>query len=98
MSATFFSQFLMITDISTLISIASLIIIFFVIKKLSKKLNFTKLMTTSTIIGILLGIGIQYMAKFPSDPSKVTWLIEVDKWYALFGYGFMDMLKMLVDL
>ena len=58
MSATFFSQFLMITNISIIISIAALIAIFFVIKKLSKKLDFTKLMITSTIIGVLLGVGI----------------------------------------
>lgn len=96
MSSTFFSQFLMITNVLTLISIVALIIIFSVLKKLSKKLDFTKLMISSTIIGVFLGVAIQYMAKFPSDPSKVIWLTEVDKWYGLFGYGFMDLLKMLV--
>ncbi|MEW9080784.1 cation:dicarboxylate symporter family transporter [Terrisporobacter glycolicus] len=96
MSSTFFSQFLMITNVLTLISIVALIIIFFVLKKLSKKLDFTKLMISSTIIGVFLGVAIQYMAKFPSDPSKVIWLTEVGKWYGLFGYGFMDLLKMLV--
>ncbi|WP_018592536.1 cation:dicarboxylate symporter family transporter [Terrisporobacter glycolicus] len=96
MSSTFFSQFLMITNVLTLISIVALIIIFSVLKKLSKKLDFTKLMISSTIIGVFLGVAIQYMAKFPSDPSKVIWLTEVGKWYGLFGYGFMDLLKMLV--
>src|SRR5699024_10566489 len=33
---------------------------------------------------------------FPEDPSSVTWLNEVSKWYGLFGNGFMDLLKMLV--
>ena len=36
------------------------------------------------------------MAGLPEDPSKITWLQEVSKWYSLFGSGFMDLLKMLV--
>lgn len=96
MSSTFFSQFIMITNVLTLISIIVLIGLFFLTNKLSKKLNFTKLMITSTIIGIVLGILIQFVAKFPNDPTNITWLNEVSKWYGLIGYGFMDLLKMLV--
>ena len=44
----------------------------------------------------MLGIIIQVVAGFPEEPSKVTWLNEVSKWYSLFGSGFMDLLKMLV--
>ena len=36
------------------------------------------------------------MAGFPKNPSEITWINEVTKWYGLFGYGFMDLLKMLV--
>ena len=96
MSSTFFSQFIMITNVLTWISIIVLIGLFFLTNKLSKKLNFTKLMITSTIIGIVLGILIQFVAKFPNDPTNITWLNEVSKWYGLIGYGFMDLLKMLV--
>lgn len=96
MSSTFFSQFIMITNVLTLISIVVLIGLFLLTNKLSKKLNFTKLMITSTIVGIVLGILIQFVAKFPNDPKNITWLNEVSKWYGLIGYGFMDLLKMLV--
>lgn len=96
MDTTFFSQFIMITNIFTIVSIIVLIGLFFITKKLSKKVNFTKLMIISTLLGIGLGVAIQWVAKFPKDPSTVTWLTEVDKWYGLIGYGFMDLLKMLV--
>ncbi|MBO3444597.1 cation:dicarboxylase symporter family transporter [Clostridium sp. CCUG 7971] len=96
MNSTFFSQFLMVTNVLTLVSIVILIGLFFITKKLSKKVNFTKLMIISTLLGIGLGVVIQCIARFPKDPSTITWLNEVNKWYGLIGYGFMDILKMLV--
>ncbi|GKZ03079.1 MULTISPECIES: cation:dicarboxylate symporter family transporter [Paraclostridium] len=96
MNYTFFSEFLMVTNWLTLLSVGILIGLFFIVKKLTKKLNFTKLMISSIAMGIGLGLIIQFIAGFPNDPTKVTWLTEVSKWYGLFGYGFMDLLKMLV--
>ncbi|MGL5314143.1 MAG: cation:dicarboxylate symporter family transporter [Peptostreptococcaceae bacterium] len=96
MDSTFLSQFMMITSFNTVLFIAVLVGFFFIINKIKKKLNFTKLMLVSTAIGIALGFVIQYVAKFPQDPTTVTWLSEVTKWYGLVGYGFMDLLKMLV--
>lgn len=96
MSGTFFSEFLMITNMLTVVMIIVLIGLFFVINKLSKKLKFTKLMIVSIFLGLGLGLIIQLIAKFPDDPSKITWLTEVSKWYGLVGDGFMDLLKMLV--
>ena len=46
--------------------------------------------------GLLLGLLIQLVAKFPSNPSEITWIREVSKWYGLIGNGFIDLLKMLV--
>ncbi len=96
MDSTFFSKFIMITDIKTVIFIIALIGLLFLTSKIKSKLNFTKLMIVSTLLGIGLGIIIQYVAKFPQDPSKIVWITEVSKWYGLIGYGFMDLLKMLV--
>ena len=96
MNYTFFSEFLMVTNWLTLLSVGILIGLFFIVKKLTKKLNFTKLMISSIAMGIGLGLIIQFIAGFPNDTTKVTWLTEVSKWYGLFGYGFMDLLKMLV--
>jgi hypothetical protein len=96
MESTFFSEFVMITNIKTVIFIIALIGLLLLTSKLKNKLNFTKLMIVSTLLGIGLGIIIQYVANFPNDPSKISWLTEVSKWYGLIGYGFMDLLKMLV--
>lgn len=96
MSSTFLSQFMMVTDIKTIAFIFVLVGLFFLTSKLNKKFKFTQLMIISTLAGTMLGVIIQFIAKFPSDPSQITWLNEVTKWYGLFGYGFMDLLKMLV--
>ena len=96
MSNTFLSQFLMITNIYSLLMLVILIVLFFIINKISKKIKFTKLMIISIFIGLGLGVLIQALANFPSDPNKVIWITEVSKWYSLFGDGFMDLLKMIV--
>ncbi|WP_455537935.1 cation:dicarboxylate symporter family transporter [Terrisporobacter sp.] len=96
MSSTFLSEFLLITNIKTVLMIAVLIGIFFVINRMSKKFKFNKLMIISIFIGLGLGIVVQAIAKFPSDPTSVTWINEVTTWYGLFGNGFMDLLKMIV--
>ena len=95
--SSFLSQFLMITDIKTIIFISLLIGTFFIIKFFeNKKIKFSTRTIYATIIGLILGSIIQLVAGLPKDPSSVTWLQEVSKWYSLFGSGFMDLLKMLV--
>ena len=96
MSNTFLSEFLLITNIHTVLMIFLLIGVFLIISKMSKKLKFNKLMITSIFIGLILGIFIQAVAKFPDDPTSITWINEVTSWYGLFGNGFMDLLKMIV--
>ena len=95
--SSFLSQFLMITDIKTVIFIAVLIGTFYIVKQFEKKkVKFSTRTIYATIIGLILGVIIQLVAGLPEDPSGVTWLQEVTKWYGLFGSGFMDLLKMLV--
>ena len=96
MSNTFLSEFLLITNIHTVLMIFLLIGVFLIISKMSKKLKFNKLMITSIFIGLILGIFIQAVAKFPDDPTSITWINEITAWYGLFGNGFMDLLKMIV--
>ena len=93
--SSFLPEFLMITDIKTVIFISILIGTFFNIFE-KKKIKFSTRTIYATIIGLILGVIIQIVAGLPEDPSKVTWLQEVSKWYSLFGSGFMDLLKMLV--
>lgn len=96
MSNTFLSEFLMITNIHSVLMVVLLIGLFFVINKMSKKFKFNKLMIISIFIGLGLGIVIQGVANFPKEPSEITWINEVIAWYGLFGNGFMDLLKMIV--
>ena len=95
--SSFLSQFLMITDLKTVIFIAVLIGTFFIVKQFEKKkVKFSTRTIYATIIGLILGVIIQLVAGLPENPAEVTWLQEVTKWYGLFGSGFMDLLKMLV--
>lgn len=93
----FIKSFLLISDIRTIMSLMTLIIFFFILRKMEKKkVKFSKRMITGTLLGLLLGLIIQLVAQFPSDPSEITWMTEVSSWYGLVGNGFMDLLKMLV--
>ena len=95
--SSFLSQFLMITDLKTVIFIAVLIGTFFIVKQFEKKkVKFSTRTIYATIIGLILGVIIQLVAGLPENPAEVTWLQEVTKWYGLFGSGFMDLLNMLV--
>ena len=96
MGNTFFSEFLMMTNIHSLSMVILLIGLFFIINKMSKKFKFNKLMIISIFMGIGLGVLIQIVAKFPENPGEITWINEVSNWYGLFGNGFMDLLKMIV--
>lgn len=95
--SSFLSQFLMVTDIKTVLFMIVLLGTFFIVKQFEKKkVKFSTRTIYATIIGLALGVIIQLVAGLPEDPTKVVWLQEVTKWYGLFGYGFMDLLKMLV--
>lgn len=97
MNSTFFSNFIMITNFKTIMFIAVLIGIFFAVNKMAKnKVKFSTRMIISTLVGLVLGVFIQLVAGFPDAPNEVTWIAEVTKWYGLIGYGFMDLLRMLV--
>jgi len=97
MDSTFFTKFIMITDLKTIIFVVVLIALLYGIYKLEKAgVNFSKRMLISTGIGLLLGFIIQFIAGFPSNTGDAKWIGEVTKWYSLVGNGFMDLLKMLV--
>lgn len=94
---SFLSDFMMITNLKTILFIFFLFLAFLIVKNMEKnKVKFSTRTIMSTIIGLILGVIIQVVAGFPKNPSEITWINEVTKWYGLFGYGFMDLLKMLV--
>lgn len=96
-NSSFLSDFLMITDIRTVLFLVVIIGTFFIIRQLEKKkVKFTLRTIYGMLIGLVLGIIVQAVAGFPEDPSSVVWLKEVSKWYSFVGSVFMDLLKMLV--
>ena len=97
MNNTFSSDFIMITNFKTILFIILLVAILFGVNIMAKKkIKFSMRMIVSTIAGLILGVIIQVAAGFPNNPGEVQWINEVNKWYGLIGYGFMDLLKMLV--
>ena len=97
MQSSFFKDFLYLTDVKTLIFIAILLGLFFVMKQLEKKkVKFSTRMLSATGIGLVLGLLIQFVGGFPDAPLEVPFIAEINKWYGLFANGFMDLLKMLV--
>lgn len=97
MTSSFFTDFLYLTDIRTVIFIAILIALFFVMKQFEKKkVKFSTRMLSATAIGLVLGLLIQVVGGFPDVPMDVPFIAEINKWYGLVANGFMDLLKMLV--
>ncbi|HAX73737.1 MAG TPA: sodium:dicarboxylate symporter [Firmicutes bacterium] len=97
MTSSFFTEFLYLTDIKTIIFIAILIGLFMIMNMLQrKKISFSKRMITATLIGLGLGLIIQIVGGFPEAPMEVAFISEINKWYGLVANGFMDLLRMLV--
>lgn len=96
MKSSFFTDFLYITNIKTVIFIAILLLLFYVMKCMEKKVKFSTRMLLATGIGLVLGLLIQVVGGFPDAPMGVPFINEINKWYGLFANGFMDLLKMLV--
>ena len=97
MQSSFFTDFLYITNFKTVIFIAILLVLFYVMKRMEKKkVKFSTRMLSATGIGLVLGLLIQVVGGFPDAPLSVPFIDEINKWYGLFANGFMDLLKMLV--
>lgn len=97
MNSIFFTDFLMISEIKTIIFLAILFALFFIMKKIEKnKVSFSKRMVLAIITGLILGIVIQAVSGFDDKPMDITFVKETTKWYSLFGNGFIDLIRMLV--
>ena len=93
----FLKDFLMISDLKTIILLFILAICFYIIYRVTKKkASFGKRVTIAMIIGIVLGLGIQFVCGFPDQPDKITYIKEATTWYGLFGNGFISLIRMLV--
>lgn len=97
MNQVFFESFLMISEARTVLLILILFALFFVLHLLAKKqVDFSVRVIIAMLLGLGLGLVIQFMSNFPDDPSTIKYISETTAWYGLFGNGFLSLLRMLV--
>lgn len=93
----FLKEFLMISDVKTILLLAVLFVCFYIVYIMTrKKIDFGKRVLVAMGLGLVLGIGIQVLSGYPDDPSTVPYIIETTTWYGLFGNGFISLIRMLV--
>ncbi len=98
MGNAFLQDFLMISDFRTIIFLVILAVLFYVMHYLYRKKNmgFATVVMIGTGMGLVLGIVMQCVAGFPENPTDVTFINETTTWYAMFGQGFLNLIKMIV--
>lgn len=97
MNNVFFKEFLMISDLKTVAFLIILAILMFIINKLPKeRFKFSSKVMIATVVGLVLGLSIQFVAGFPVNPMDLAFVRETTKWYSLFGGGFISLVRMLI--
>ena len=97
MNNVFFKEFLKISDVKTIIFLVVLGVILFALNKLPKKIfSFSAKVMIATVVGLILGLVIQFTAGFPNNPMELTFVAETTLWYSLLGGGFISFIRMLV--
>lgn len=98
MENVFLEEFLMISHVNTVVLMALLFFLFYIIRFLYKKkeMSFSKVVLIGTIMGLLVGLLIQFMAGFPEKPLEVVFVNETINWYNLFANGYMRAVQMIV--
>ena len=98
MTGAFFQNFLMISDIKTVIFLVVLVALFFLIHILyhKKHMDFAVVVLIGTGLGLLLGLAIQVVAGFPDSPMDVTFVSETTTWFGMVGNGYINLIKMIV--
>ena len=73
LESNFFTKFLQLSDIRTVGFILLLVALFKVINVLQKKkVSFSTRMITGTLIGLVLGVIVQGVAKFPENANFIV--------------------------
>lgn len=99
MDYAFFSHFLQLSSLKTLMILAILLGIFFVIKKMyDRQISFSSRMLFALFIGLFLGFVLQHLADYPNATAakEIIWYAEARHWFAFFSAVFVAFIKMLV--
>ena len=98
MENVFLKQFLMISDVRTIAFLAVLAALFYLIHVLyhKKHMDFAAVVMIGTGLGLVLGLAIQFVAGFPDKPMEVSFVAETTTWFAMFGSGYINLIKMIV--
>ena len=98
MDNVFLKDFMMISDFRTIIFLVVLAALFYLIHVLyhKKHMDFSIVVLIGTGLGLVLGLVMQFVAGFPDDPMEVTFVSEATTWYAMFGSGYLNLIRMIV--
>lgn len=98
MNNVFLQDFLMISDIRTVAFLVVLVALFYLIHVLyhKKHMDFAVVVMIGTGLGLVLGLVMQFVAGFPEAPMDVAFIKESTTWFALFGSGYINLIKMIV--
>lgn len=88
----------MISDIKTIVFLAVLTALFYLIHVLyhKKHMDFAVVVMIGTGLGLVLGLAIQFVAGFPDAPMDVAFVAETTTWFAMVGNGYINLIKMIV--
>lgn len=98
MENVFLQEFLMISDVRTIVFLAVLAGLFYLIHILyhKKHMDFAVVVMIGTGLGLVLGVAIQIVAGFPDAPMDVTFVKETTTWFGMVGNGYINLIKMIV--
>lgn len=91
----FFGQFLKVSSFFTIVAIAVMVSMLFVLKKLKdKKVNFSKRMIIGLVMGIVLGFSIDFIGS--KNPVYLEFSRrEISVWFSLIGVGFVKLVQLM---
>lgn len=94
----FLHDFLMISNTRTVVFLIVLGLLFYFLYVLYRKrqMDFSIVILIATVLGFILGLAVQAAAGFPVEPAKVAFVNEASTWFALFGNGYLSLIKMIV--
>ncbi|HZJ87168.1 MAG TPA: cation:dicarboxylase symporter family transporter [Erysipelothrix sp.] len=91
----FFTQFLKISNVNTLLAVLALGIAIFILKKFTdKKVSFSNRMLIALALGLAIGFGVELLGANNSVYQEYA-RTEISVWYSLLGSGFVRLVQLM---